>query len=238
MPDVILITHAADEKDDRAAAWFAASGYTCRWVRPDIGEPLPAGTDGVAACVVYGGRYDVNPKNVHPFLGDETRFMERCFAADVPVLGLCLGAQMMADLLGAPAGPHPDGYAEYGYYDLEITQEGRTVFGAGLKVLESHWHGWFDTSRGCTLLAQSELFPQQAIRYGEHHYGFQFHPEASFETMARWAGRRGERNNLPGAYPVERQLADHALYDKALGDWFFGFLDGWIGRAGQTAAAE
>ena len=100
-----------------------------------------------------------------------------------------------------------------------------------------HWHGWFDTPPGAVRLASSELFPEQAFRYGQNAYGFQFHPEASLATMSKWAARRGERNSMPGAHRPDRQIADHALYDAALGAWFERFLEGWIGAPERLSQA-
>lgn len=226
----ILVTHIADERDDRASAWLRRHGQALEWVCPPAGEALPALDEDVAGIIVYGGRYDVDQERKYPFLSDEMGFIETARARETPILGLCLGAQLMAHVLGAKVQRHPQGAAEYGYYRLSVEPEARAHIPDGLTVLQSHWHGWFDTPAGATNLAASELYPQQAFRYGTNAYAFQFHPEARRETLARWAGRRPpERHALPGAHPPERQLADHAIYDDALGEWFEAFLARWTG---------
>lgn len=228
---IVLITHAPDETDDRASAWLRRRGWAIQWVCPAEGDVLPPISERVAGAVVYGGRYDVNQQDQYPFLKDELAWVGHAIERGLPLLGLCLGAQLMAHALGAKIGSHPEGYAEYGYYPLIPQGAGKEVFGRGRMVLQSHWHGWFETPPGAERLASSELFPEQAFRYGPNAYGFQFHPEASFATMSRWAARRGERNRLPGAHPMERQIADHAIYDAALGAWFERFLEGWFAPA-------
>ena len=192
----------------------------------------------VAGLVVSGGRFDVEPKTANLFLRDEARLIEEALQLDLPMLGLCLGAQLIADVLGVPVGPHPDGAAEYGYYPLIVSEEGREVVDPGMMVLESHWHGWFELPAGAVHLARTEHFPEQAFRYGRNVYAMQFHPEASFAMMSRWAGRRPpERHAMPGAYSPARQLSDFAKYDLPIGDWFLGFLDNWIEPATDTRQA-
>lgn len=236
---VILVTHDTADRDDRASAFFRAHGFGLQWTCPAEGGALPELTDDVAALVVYGGRYDIRDKAAHPFLADEMKHIEKALAGGVPFLGLCLGGQLLAHVLGEDVGPHPLGHAEYGYYDLNPTAAGREVFGGGLKVLQSHWHGWFETPRGATALAATEHFPQQAFSYGPNAYGFQFHPEASRTMLSAWIGRRpAARNAMPGAFPPERQLTDNLVYDEALGAWFNGFLARWMGVQEKRQAAE
>jgi GMP synthase (glutamine-hydrolysing) len=233
----VLVSHASDERDDRASAWLARQGYSLEWVCPAAGEALPQMGADVAGTIVYGGRYDVDQQDQLPFLKDELAWIDSALRLGVPLLGICLGAQLLAHVLGQKVHGHPQGCAEYGYYPLAATPEGRTLIGDGLTALQSHWHGWYETPAGATLLARSELFPQQAFVYGSNAFAVQFHPETSFATMARWVGRRGERNFLPGAFAPERQLADHARHDAALGRWFDGFLVGWAGLPEVAGAA-
>jgi GMP synthase (glutamine-hydrolysing) len=236
----VLVTHDADERDDRASAWLRRHGQPLEWVCPAVGEALPVLGEDVAGIIVYGGRYDVDQQEAYPFLTDEMAFIDAALGRETPVLGLCLGAQLMAHVLGAKVHRHPEGAAEYGYYRLDAAPGAGDDIPHGLSVLQSHWHGWFDTPAGASLLARSELYPQQAFRYGRSAYALQFHPEATGETMRRWIGRRpAQRHALPGAHLPERQIADHALYDEALAQWFEAFMARWAGpAASEWAAAE
>ena len=87
-------------------------------------------------------------------------------------LGLCLGAQLMADVLGVTTRKHPENQAEYGYYPLIASEEGKQLFPDDFMVLEAHWEGWFALPAGAVHLASTAAFPQQAFRYGDKAWAF------------------------------------------------------------------
>lgn len=237
---MLLIVHDRDEMDDRASAWARRQGYDLQWICPADGDALPGLDESVAGIVVYGGAQDVDQQDRLPYLKDEMRFLAAALQRETPVLGLCLGAQLLAHTLGENVFGHPEGHVEYGYYDLVPTETGASLFGTTMKVLQSHWHGWYRTPEGAVKLAGTEAFPEQAFRYGRNAYGFQFHPETSRKGLNRWISRRSpHRQTMKGAHPADRQLADNLLYDKKVGDWFNTFLDGWIdARQVRHEAAE
>lgn len=238
--EMLLIVHDRDEMDDRASAWAKRQGYVLNWVCPAAGEKLPELDERTAGVIVYGGAQDVDQQDRFPYLKDEMRLLNQALKRKTPVLGLCLGGQLLAHTLGQAVTGHPGGQAEYGYYDLVPTDAGEALFGKGMKVLQSHWHGWYGTPKGAVKLAGTADFPEQAFRYGATAYGFQFHPETSRHGLSRWIGRRpANKQTMKGAHAPDRQLADNLLYDKALGDWFHQFLDGWMsGRQMKYEAAE
>ncbi len=231
MDKIIAISHDPGEMGDRCTRWLGQAGYDVVTLCPAAGDAIPALGADVAGAVVFGGKYDVGMRKDHPFLRGELRFIEAVLRRDLPFLGICLGGQLLAHVLGAAVGRHPQGHAEYGYYDLLPTPEGVALFGTGLKVLQSHWHGWYETPQGTTRLAATAAFPQQAFRHGASTYGLQFHPEATRAMLEGWIGRRpAGRHLLTGSHPPDRQLADNLAHDAALAQWFDDFLGGWIGR--------
>jgi GMP synthase (glutamine-hydrolysing) len=237
---MLLIVHDRDEMDDRASAWARDRGYELDWICPAEGERLPSLDDRIAGVIVYGGAQDVDQQESLVYLKDEMRLLDTALKRETPVLGLCLGAQLLAHMLGEKVSAHSQGHAEYGYYDLVPTEEGLPVFGGGMKVLQSHWHGWYGTPKGAVKLAGTQDFPEQAFRYGENAYGFQFHPETRRTGLTRWIARRPpHKQTMKGAHPPERQLKDNLLFDEKLGNWFNRFLDGWVsGRQMRYEAAE
>ena len=235
---ILLIKHNDAPNDDRTATHLAARGFDLEWRRPFAGEALPSDVGGLAGLIVHGGAQPVPETDRYPFLRDEMRFMGRCLQAELPVLGICLGAQLLAHELGAPVGPHPEGYHEFGYYELFPTDAGSADIPAGLRVTQSHYHG-FGQPTGATLLARSALYPHQAFRYGRSAYGFQFHAEVTRAIFRRWQDTHGVGfMGKPGVAAREQQDRDARAYDAAQHAWFTSFLDRLFGSRPAAAMTE
>jgi GMP synthase (glutamine-hydrolysing) len=235
---ILLIKHNDAPNDDRTATHLAARGVALEWCLPFAGQSLPSRIDGLAGLIVHGGAQPVPETDRYPFLREEMRFMGRCLKAELPVLGICLGAQLLAHELGAPVGPHPEGYHEFGYYELFPTPAGGDLFPAGLHVTQSHYHQ-FGLPTGATLLARSALYPHQAFRYGRDAYGFQFHAEVTREIFRRWQDGHGAQFiGRPGVAAREQQDRDALAHDAAQHTWFTGFLDRLFAPRPLPAASD
>lgn len=149
-------------------------------------DPLPT-AEGWDAAIVMGGPMGANDGATVPWIDDEIRFVQSLLARDVPIWGVCLGAQLLAAALGARVwtGERP----EVGVLDLGLTAAGRRdpVWGdlpATFPAL--HWHGdSFDLPDGAELLASSAAYPNQLFRAGRC-YGVQFHLEVDAPLAAAW----------------------------------------------------
>jgi len=235
---ILLIKHKHAPNDDRTATHLAARGFELDWSSPFAGESLPSRVEGLAGLIVHGGPQPVPETDRYPFLRDEMRFIGRCLRAELPVLGICLGAQLLAHELGAPVGPHPDGYHEFGYYELFPTEADRGEIPTGLFVTQSHYHQ-FDLPAGATLLARSALYARQAFRYGHNAFGFQFHAEVTRAIFRRWQDDHGTRFlGKPGVASREQQERDSLAYDAAQHEWFTAFLDRLFGYQHAARTAE
>jgi GMP synthase (glutamine-hydrolysing) len=147
--------------------------------------------EGYDTLIMLGGPMSVNDEDTYPYLTDEMRLAEQFMKAGKKVFGVCLGAQLMAKALGAKVYPGPE--KEIGWYDIELKDAGRqdrlmahlAPDNRSCKVF--HWHGeTFDLPQGSERLAMSDLYPNQAFRYGNNAYAFQFHIEVSRQMIFEW----------------------------------------------------
>lgn len=153
--------------------------------RVDLEPRLPV--DRVDAVMVFGGTMNTHEEDDYPWLRDEDAAIRRLVAEGVPVLGVCLGGQLLAKALDAKVSPAPE--PEIGWHEVIQTPEARVdpVFEHLPERFASlQWHHYqFDLPRGAVPLARSRVC-LQAYRFGETAWGVQFHPEVSRETLQDW----------------------------------------------------
>ena len=177
--------------------------------RPFAGQPLPYSPDA-DALVVFGGEQAATDDDIHPYLPDLARLMAAYTAADKPVLGICLGSQLLARAYGAEnqLGNAP----EFGWVDVALTDEGRSdpvLSKVPDRFPVFEWHSdTFTLPAGALHLAQSPTARNQAFRIGRATYGTQFHFEASRAVVADWLHRFPEN--------IARMDADFADRHEAL----------------------
>ncbi len=229
MTTVLMIGHMPRWRDRRTTALLAAKGCHITWLCPAAGDQLPRDLGPFHAMAVLGGpqyvHYAADPE--HAYLAEEMRVIERWLRTGRPLLGICLGAQLLAATLGAEVKEHPAGLTEIGYYKVWPTAAGSELIPDPLQVYHWHYHG-FALPQGAELLARGEIFPDQAFRYDGAAYGLQFHPDTTPEEIDEWTRLLEEQLNSPGAHKRTRQIEEIPLYDHLLVDWFSGFLDHWL----------
>jgi GMP synthase (glutamine-hydrolysing) len=185
MSDTLLVLqHIACESPAAFEDELRSRGLELVRVELDEGEAIPEGD--FAGIVVMGGPMGAYDEDEHPWLVDEKRYLREAVEHDVPVWGVCLGAQLLAASLGARVYPGPE--AEVGVHPVELTEAAADdpVFaGAPTSIPTLHWHGdTFDLPEGATLLARSPAYRNQAFRVGRS-YGLQFHVEVTPELVAQ-----------------------------------------------------
>jgi GMP synthase (glutamine-hydrolysing) len=214
MKSVLAIRHVAFEDLDAFGPTLAARGYTIRYLEAgfdDLSVINPLADD---LLVVLGGPIGVYEQTAYPFIRDELQVLRTRLQADRPTLGVCLGCQLMAAALGASV--YPGNQKEIGWKPLQLTAAGQAsplaAFAEQTPVL--HWHGdTFDLPTGATLLASSDLYPQQAFSWGKRGLGLQFHIETTARGLERWfIGHAGEiAQTTPLSVPLLRAAtAQHA----------------------------
>ncbi|MFY0480011.1 glutamine amidotransferase [Achromobacter marplatensis] len=179
--------------------------------------------------IVLGGPIGAFDDAAYPFIGDELALVQRRLAAGGPILGICLGAQLMARALGAKV--YAMGVKEIGFGPLQLTQEGRHSALGGLgdtPVL--HWHGdQFDIPAGATRLAGTAIGQNQAFSLGDSVLGLQFHLEADTRLIERWlvghACELAQAGIDPRALRAQAQAVQERLA-AASGAVFRAWLDG------------
>ncbi|MDP2872091.1 MAG: type 1 glutamine amidotransferase [Bacillota bacterium] len=169
------------------APWLDEVDVSHGLVRAYAGEPLPA-ADSWHPLIVLGGVMGVHDAGRHPFLAAEIDHLREAAVAGVPILGICLGGQLLAAALGARVAPGTRG--ERGCCPITLTAEGEgdPLF-AGIPgqfaAIELH-NDSFDLPEGATHLASSAGCLYQAFRFGRAAYGLQFHPEVDEQTLSYW----------------------------------------------------
>jgi GMP synthase (glutamine-hydrolysing) len=189
----VAIQHVPFEGPGSIATAAARRGTPLTVCHPYLGESLPACRE-LCGLVVMGGPMGVSDTDSHPYLRDELALIAASVAAGLPVLGVCLGAQLLAAALGARVYRGPQ--LEIGSGTVTPTDAGRSdpVLGAAgrTELAVVHWHqDTFELPPGATWLARSELYPHQAFRIGTCAYGLQFHVEVDRALAEGW------REHLP-----------------------------------------
>ena len=233
---MLLILHQEHSTAGRVGHTLTKLGYPLDIRRPRFGERLPDTMEDHAGAVVFGGPMSANDED--DYILREIDWMGVPLAEQKPLLGICLGAQMLARKLGGRVYCHADGHAEVGYYPIRPTDAGRAMFAQWPEqVYEWHREG-FDLPPGAVLLAEGDAFPVQAFRYGPGACAIQFHPEVTYAMACRWTVRGHARLSLPGAKPRPEHFADRAVYDHAVRTWLTGFLDHWLTCTPQEQAPK
>jgi GMP synthase (glutamine-hydrolysing) len=227
---VLIILHQEHSTPGRVGRVLLERGHGLDVRRPRFGDPLPSTMTHHAGAIIFGGPMGANDSE--DFIKTETDWIGVCLKEDAPYLGLCLGAQMLANHLGARVYTHPEGRAEVGYYGLNVTDEGREhaqARGFAWPGTVYQWHrDGFDCPSGATCLATGNDFPVQAIHAGARAYGLQFHPEVTPAMMCRWTVRAHERTLMPGAQLRHQHLDGWHQHDPHVRVWLDSFLDSWL----------
>ncbi len=219
---VLILMHDALEDAGTILEYLKRNQTDIRVVEFFKGASLPNDALQTDAVISMGGPMNVYEEDAYPFLKDETVFLARCFKQRVPVLGICLGAQMMAKAAGARVLKAPK--EETGWYEISLTEAGRSDgFFMGLPksftVFQLHGDTFEVPSHG-TLLATSPTCQNQAFRIGNS-LGLQFHLEINDKKLAEWLVGHGLRDTVLDTYrKVRPDLERNAqiLYRN-----FFGF---------------
>lgn len=187
MTEIMIFKHVPFEGPGTFREELDKRGLRYREVNLYEGE-IPKNLDGCGGLIIMGGPMNVYEETEYPFLKDEDGLIKEALAKKMPMVGICLGAQLMAKAAGAKVTKGKK--KEIGWYPLHLTEEAKSD--PAFKVLPKEvevfqWHGdTFDIPKGAVRLASSDLFPNQAFRIGDNAYAFQFHIEVTSDIIKSW----------------------------------------------------
>ena len=233
MREVIAIRHLCFEDLGSFASVLAERGLALRYLDAGIDDLASLDPLAPALLVILGGPIGVNDGDDYPFLADELALVQRRLAAELPTLGICLGAQLIARALGSPVYPGPG--KEIGWQPLELTDSGRAGpmhhLDAALTSM-LHWHGdTFDLPADATLLASTPLCRQQAFAWGRATLALQCHPELVAGQIERWLiGHTGEI--AAAGLSVDALRRDTGRYGATLERQARSFFADWLDSTG------
>jgi GMP synthase (glutamine-hydrolysing) len=184
---ILSVIHGEKVRAGVFADAIAARGHLLEEWSLAWGTPLPRPLDAYGAVLVFGGAMHADQVAHHPWLREENLFLRRLLDLRKPVLGICLGAQLLAKAAHAPVGPADE--AEIGWYPVDLTEEAvdDPLLGALPTRFDAfQWHYYaHGLPAGAVELARSSVCTQ-AFRLGDNAWGVQFHPEVTLEQVEGW----------------------------------------------------
>jgi GMP synthase (glutamine-hydrolysing) len=231
---ILTIVHQEHSATGRVGELLIARGFALDRCCPSLGEPLPGSLEGHDGVVIFGGPMSANDEHLDG-IRSELAWLPTALESGRPVVGICLGAQLIARALGARVGPRPDGLVEMGYYEVRPSRAGRSYFDGPTVFYQ--WHSEsFELPRGSVHLAESDNCCNQAFRYDHQVFGLEFHPEMTRAMVDRWSSSSDGAPKLsrPGAQPREAHLEGYERYAAGSDRWLARFLDHLLPSPGGT----
>ncbi len=238
MKPILVLQHEAGVSAGHFASWLEARSLPHRVVNVHLGDAVPASAGSCAGLCSLGGNMSVN--DPLPWVADEIELMRDAIARGVPIIGHCLGGQLLARALGAAV--TRNACKEMGWLPVDVVDPALVDewLGSDAPGELFHWHGdAFDLPAGARRLLSSPLTPNQAYvveRGGVDHLGMQFHIEMTPELVAAWAGDPGAavevneervRTGGPGVQSPEEMCRDLERRATAMKSLAWRLYDRW-----------
>ena len=198
---VLGLIHGEAVRAGVFAEAIAARGHELEEWSMAWDTPIPRPLDDYGAVIIFGGAMHADQDDRHPWLREENMFLQRLLDLGTPMLGVCLGAQLLAKASHAPVFPVAE--PEIGWHEVELTDaaaDDPVLGGLPERFDAFQWHHYgHGVPAGADELARSRVCTQ-AFRLGERVWGVQFHPEVTLAQVEQWAGEE------PEAAPISRRL--------------------------------
>jgi len=182
---VLVVQHAEPENLGRIAEAVTGEHLEYACIRPDLGQPIPSNLNGYGGLILMGGPQSVYQEDQFPYLRAEKALTAHAITSDRPVLGICLGSQILAEVLGSRV--QPGRAFELGWKKVTLSPRvaDDPVLGRTSDVLMPlHWHGdVYDLPPGSEPVGSSELTPVQGFAFRKRFYGILFHLETTLNQL-------------------------------------------------------
>jgi GMP synthase (glutamine-hydrolysing) len=194
----LVVRHVAHEGIGTLATSLERAGIAYRHLDVFRGEPVPESPADLGGLIVMGGPMGVYEADRYPFLAAEMNLIRSAAHAGLPVLGICLGSQLIAGALGALV--YPGGRKEIGWFPVEVVTKDNLTSGLPARFMAFHWHGdTFELPAGATRLFRSDLYENQGFRWGANVLAIQFHFEITAAMVDDWLADGGCRTEVASA---------------------------------------
>jgi len=220
--------HVPFEDAANIGLWAEKRGHTVTSTKLYANEPLPE-INKIDALAVMGGPMNVYQYRQYPWLLKEKQFIEQAIRAEIPIIGVCLGAQLIADVLGAKVVQNSQ--IEIGWYPVRLTSKGEKTSllnGVSSEFTAFHWHGdTFQIPLGALHLAKSEACENQAFIYGKSVLGLQFHLEYSKDSIQKMLTNCSHELVDAPFIQDEKNIYERLENVKITTQFLFTLLDNW-----------
>ena len=201
---VLVIQHAACEGPGIFGQALREAGISTHCINVANGDAVPSDPAGYSGLIILGGPMAVYERHRHPFLRDELNLIEKTLHANLPLIGICLGCQLLCTALGGEVSP--GNRKEIGWHEVELSAAARSekfFNNHPRRFVTFHWHGdQCSLPAYSTLLASSAITEVQAFSYGVGVLGIQFHPEADRDGVHSMCEAFADELALEGINPV------------------------------------
>jgi GMP synthase (glutamine-hydrolysing) len=184
MDPLVIIQHEPDGGPGLLARSLELAGVPFRLCRADKGEPLPASPVGFSATVLLGGSMNTHDAKEFPFLDAERELIAACLRADAPLLAICLGAQLLAEVAGGQV--YRRSFPEIGWVEVDVVTPDPLVAGVPPSFMCLEWHEYSFRLPPGALRVAARPDGEQVFRIGRQAWGLQFHPEVDEAILERW----------------------------------------------------
>ena len=224
---ILLVKHSKGWDCDRCSCWMQQNEIDFDWSYPADGDSFP-NPQNYSGIISFGGAASANDCKSLEWIEQELRFIETCMKHELRFFGICLGAQLLARVMGARVMPHDDKIREVGFHRVDPTPQSGQFLQKPMMMMQWHSEG-FELPECASCTAGGEVFPHQAFHLSEHVFGVQFHPEVNPQSLAVWHERNKTR---PSGVLTEEQrqdmMKDAKRYDESISEWLDGVLQRWV----------